>query len=496
MFSGPVTISSPSACPDGSTPQICADACTGQQCAANPRATCYADPCNNCNVTFATPEGVVTCESKPVCELPLDRGDCTLRDNRWYYNNTAGQCQLFVFGGCNGNTNNFATRGACEASCYQPASGPVCENAAAPSLCWESCKQQTCSFFPEALCKADVCNNCTIDFYTPDTDRKVDCNQLSTRCQRERAWKQSLAMPPNHIPQCDETDGEFLPKQCDQTECWCVNGEGEPITDARVNIGASQFLNCEPNKTVEAKVTFKIEVDFNTVKGKEDAFIQSLTNILKLLLNGDSNIKEITISPGSIEVEIILQDTPDTDLSEVTNIVQTTVVQSEFNVIFENQTYRAEPSSVSVARKFAAPPATPSPPVTSTPSPSVTTTTGPKVGESEQEDLNTAIIIGVVCGVVLLAVIATIIVVQCRKLKKREEKIEYSDSGESLDSRARYKRYQGFPVRFSGRSYKLGTIPVDNALYFSDPTNLPADEYAQPELGARAYCPSPSVDYN
>lgn len=60
---------------------------------------------------------------------------------------------------------------------YACVSGPVCENGAAPSLCWDSCSQQTCSFFQEAVCKADVCNNCTVDFFTPDTDRKVDCNQ-------------------------------------------------------------------------------------------------------------------------------------------------------------------------------------------------------------------------------------------------------------------------------------------------------------------------------
>lgn len=88
------------------------------------------------------------------------------------------------------------------------------------------------------------------------------------------------------------------------------------------------------------------------------------------------------------------------------------LVQSEFMVVFENQTYHAEPSSVSVARKFAAPPATPSPSVTTTPGQSVTTPSPtPKVGESEQEDLKLAIIIGVISGVILLAVIVTIVVV-------------------------------------------------------------------------------------
>lgn len=61
---------------------------------------------------------------------------------RYYYNNTAEECQLFIYGGCQGNANNFETSEEChnscvktetivddefnEESCYLPSDGGPC----------------------------------------------------------------------------------------------------------------------------------------------------------------------------------------------------------------------------------------------------------------------------------------------------------------------------------------------------------------------------------
>ena len=51
------------------------------------------------------------------CLLPLAVGPCRALKPRWWYNAEAGDCEQFVFGGCQGNANNFATEAACQEAC-------------------------------------------------------------------------------------------------------------------------------------------------------------------------------------------------------------------------------------------------------------------------------------------------------------------------------------------------------------------------------------------
>lgn len=51
------------------------------------------------------------------CNMPADMGPCRASNPRFHYNATAGQCQLFRFGGCRGNLNNFETIEQCQAEC-------------------------------------------------------------------------------------------------------------------------------------------------------------------------------------------------------------------------------------------------------------------------------------------------------------------------------------------------------------------------------------------
>ena len=45
---------------------------------------------------------------------------------RWAYNSQTGQCQSFVYGGCEGNGNNFESREDCEESCPFPRGNQRC----------------------------------------------------------------------------------------------------------------------------------------------------------------------------------------------------------------------------------------------------------------------------------------------------------------------------------------------------------------------------------
>ncbi|XP_055847560.1 papilin isoform X2 [Episyrphus balteatus] len=59
-------------------------------------------------------------DSLPTCEQPMDNGPCQGNFERWFYDNQTDTCQRFMYGGCKGNKNNYATEHACNYHCRQP----------------------------------------------------------------------------------------------------------------------------------------------------------------------------------------------------------------------------------------------------------------------------------------------------------------------------------------------------------------------------------------
>ncbi|KAM9224561.1 kunitz-type protease inhibitor 2 [Dugong dugon] len=51
------------------------------------------------------------------CRVPKVVGKCRASFPRWWYNATDGSCQLFVYGGCEGNDNNYLTEEDCLKKC-------------------------------------------------------------------------------------------------------------------------------------------------------------------------------------------------------------------------------------------------------------------------------------------------------------------------------------------------------------------------------------------
>ncbi len=56
-------------------------------------------------------------ENAKVCEQESDTGPCKGLFPRYYYDLKAGKCQQFIYGGCNGNSNNFETYDSCQEFC-------------------------------------------------------------------------------------------------------------------------------------------------------------------------------------------------------------------------------------------------------------------------------------------------------------------------------------------------------------------------------------------
>ncbi|XP_076442877.1 BPTI/Kunitz domain-containing protein-like [Babylonia areolata] len=59
------------------------------------------------------------CEKKCVCTQPKDSGLCRAAFSRWYYDRSYRRCQTFTYGGCGGNGNNFQTEAACQRMCSE-----------------------------------------------------------------------------------------------------------------------------------------------------------------------------------------------------------------------------------------------------------------------------------------------------------------------------------------------------------------------------------------
>uniref|UniRef100_A0A8C5H088 WAP, follistatin/kazal, immunoglobulin, kunitz and netrin domain containing 2 n=1 Tax=Gouania willdenowi TaxID=441366 RepID=A0A8C5H088_GOUWI len=54
------------------------------------------------------------------CGLVSLQGPCRAYEPRWAYNSALQQCQSFIYGGCDGNDNNFESKEACEEMCPYP----------------------------------------------------------------------------------------------------------------------------------------------------------------------------------------------------------------------------------------------------------------------------------------------------------------------------------------------------------------------------------------
>ncbi|CAO2577776.1 BPTI/Kunitz domain-containing protein (Fragment) [Lemmus lemmus] len=52
-----------------------------------------------------------------ICSLPPDAGPCLAYLPRWWYNKETEVCTQFIYGGCQGNPNNFQTEHICRVVC-------------------------------------------------------------------------------------------------------------------------------------------------------------------------------------------------------------------------------------------------------------------------------------------------------------------------------------------------------------------------------------------
>jgi hypothetical protein len=105
-----------------------------------------------------------------VCKLPKEAGPCEAEIPRWWFNSATDKCEPFVYGGCQGNANNFESAQACVQACAHDVSnacdviaceqGAICAFAAALPLCAAPCSNGgKCPAGQDCECGAS-CPNC------------------------------------------------------------------------------------------------------------------------------------------------------------------------------------------------------------------------------------------------------------------------------------------------------------------------------------------------
>ncbi len=95
--------------------------------ACPPNAICQAGVC-------------VLVEGDP-CALPADPGPCEAAIQRFFFDTATGQCEPFIYGGCQGNANNFETLQACQATC----GGQMCPDPTDPAVHYVSQDPGVCA---------------------------------------------------------------------------------------------------------------------------------------------------------------------------------------------------------------------------------------------------------------------------------------------------------------------------------------------------------------
>ncbi|XP_034549354.1 tissue factor pathway inhibitor a [Notolabrus celidotus] len=70
-----------------------------------------------------------------LCAMKDEPGPCKAIKERFFFNVDTGHCELFEYGGCGGNANNFETLEACEESCVVSDDKNPCHLPEAPGPC-------------------------------------------------------------------------------------------------------------------------------------------------------------------------------------------------------------------------------------------------------------------------------------------------------------------------------------------------------------------------
>ncbi|XP_067430407.1 BPTI/Kunitz domain-containing protein-like [Thunnus thynnus] len=81
----------------------------------------YGGCAGNQNNFKSEKECLRRCQTKELCTAPPATGPCKASFQRYFYNSTSMRCEVFIYGGCAGNQNNFKSEKECLKKCHKQA---------------------------------------------------------------------------------------------------------------------------------------------------------------------------------------------------------------------------------------------------------------------------------------------------------------------------------------------------------------------------------------
>ncbi|KAJ0005392.1 hypothetical protein NQD34_015286 [Periophthalmus magnuspinnatus] len=158
------------------------------------------------------------------CALKEEPGPCKALKPRYYFNIDSGSCEMFDYGGCKGNDNNFLTKEECEETCVVSEDKDPCQLPEAPGPCRGLVSRflfdpetQSCRHFFYGGCFGNANNFRTID-------------ECKNKCQSTDKMEQTS--PPPRAEQEDVTHGPNAPSTLETTavtEKVSVDGQAQPL---------------------------------------------------------------------------------------------------------------------------------------------------------------------------------------------------------------------------------------------------------------------------
>ncbi|XP_064332048.1 WAP, Kazal, immunoglobulin, Kunitz and NTR domain-containing protein 2-like [Camelus dromedarius] len=107
------------------------------------RVKCAIEERNQCVKNRECPEKMKCCRfgcarqclnpKQDVCILPKEPGRCLAYLPRWWYDAQNKVCSQFIYGGCQGNSNNFQSQAVCQAICPKRSKSQGLQS---PTLTW------------------------------------------------------------------------------------------------------------------------------------------------------------------------------------------------------------------------------------------------------------------------------------------------------------------------------------------------------------------------
>ncbi|XP_076257897.1 uncharacterized protein LOC143194965 [Rhynchophorus ferrugineus] len=301
------------------------------------------------------------CCPKPrdVCFEPMDKGKCqdptqNKNETRFFFNAKNNRCELFTYAGCQGNHNNFRTESMCNSVCpvlsqcerlreknqkvaeryHKPTFAPRCDHETGNwhavqclehvGVCWcvtpngEPLKgtltrgaEPECNF-RQARNRARASNR--MDVSEADLVLEELMMQLGSLDEEESLSDMSIDRMDTEIDlppttrcqalggQCDEA-GKFVPIQCEEDTCWCVDEAGNQITGTNTFIRGQRACSAVPLESAEVILGFRGEFD----DVNASPVVNQITRIVNNL-NGNVNDNGITteLTPDALYVKFSL----------------------------------------------------------------------------------------------------------------------------------------------------------------------------------------------